>query len=368
MIISGFKNTLIVKDDGTVITWGNASRFTGSEMADDESKSAVVAGLKNVKSIAAAAGCYGSYALQSDGTVWAWGWNVFRHLGTGSTEEYVLIPEKVNGLSDAVAITAGVSHAIALLKDGTMRAWGKNWYGQLGCGIDPKAVDSFPPTKISDLHNVTQISSGFFHSLALTEDGTVWRWGGYGDSTFQFPIVYAANKPTEIKVPGKVISISAGGMHDVMLCEDGTVWTCGYNTLRQLGVQNVANEVIDTPVHIERLSGIKAISAGGGFTLALTKDGTVWAWGTNGNGELGNGSYDTKVDLSIDDHMQNEPGVVSMVKDVVEIAAGGSHAMAISRDGTIWVWGNNDEGQLGNFTESKLCIPQRLTIADSIIL
>ncbi|MCL2519175.1 MAG: hypothetical protein FWF15_11485, partial [Oscillospiraceae bacterium] len=107
------------------------------------------------------------------------------------------------------------------------------------------------------------------------------------------------------------------------------------------------------------LTDVKAISAGGSFTLALKNDGTVWAWGENESGELGNGSYETKYDQSIFGQT-NEPTQVSVVHDVVEIAAGGSHAMAVTSDGTIWVWGGNDEGQLGDFTETKYCIPQKI--------
>jgi alpha-tubulin suppressor-like RCC1 family protein len=148
-------------------------------------------------------------------------------------------------------------------------------------------------------------------------------------------------------------------MHDVFLCEDGTVWACGYNTHRQLGSNHVFNEVLDVPVKVKNLAEVKAVSAGGDFTLALKNDGTVWAWGFNKNGELGNGSYDQETEMTLGDN-KSEPVEVSMLQDVIEIAAGGSHAMAVTKDGGIWAWGSNDEGQLGNFTESKRCVPQRI--------
>jgi len=363
MIISGHKQALLIKDDGTVMSWGNFSRYADPKTANDKAKPAVVMGLKNVKSIAAASGCYGSYALLQDGTVWAWGWNVFQHLGTGSKEEYITAPEQVKNLHDVISISAGVSHALALKKDGTVWGWGRNWYGQLGNNRgdleNRKLEDNDFPSEVPDLKKIKQISAGYFHSLALAEDGTVWRWGGYGDSTFSFPIVYASNEPVPIEVSGKIIAISAGGMHNVLLCEDETVWACGYNTQRQLGSSRVFNEVLDVPVRVSNLSQVKAISAGGRFTLALKEDGTVWAWGCNENGELGNGSYDAKTEMTLGDD-KSEPVEVSLLQDVVEIAAGGSHAMAVTRDGGIWAWGSNDEGQLGNFAESKRCAPQRI--------
>ena len=363
MIISGHKQALLVNDDGTVTSWGNLSRYADPQTASNKAKPAAVAGLKNVKSVTAAAGCYGSFALLDDGTVRAWGWNIFQHLGTGSKAEYITMPEPVKNLSDIISVSAGVSHAMALRKDGAVMAWGKNWYGQLGVGqrdaVTRKCQDSDLPTIVPELKNIKQISAGYFRSLALAEDGAVLRWGGYGNSQFNYPIVYEEDSPTQIQTPRKVIAISAGGMHDVLLCEDGTVWTCGYNTHRQLGTNHVFNEVLDTLVQVDGLTDIKAISAGGSFTLALKTDGKVYAWGCNESGELGNGDYDTKTEIALGDN-KSEPVEVSLLHDVVEIAAGGTHAIAIMKDGSIWVWGSNDEGQLGDFSESKRCVPQRI--------
>ncbi|MCL2772823.1 MAG: sigma-70 family RNA polymerase sigma factor [Oscillospiraceae bacterium] len=352
MIVSGYKHALFMKEDGTVMTWGDKTRF------------AAVAGLKNVKSLAAASGHNYSFALLVDGTVWGWGDNCFSQLGTGSREKYVTIPEQVKSLSDVVSISAGVAHALALKKDGSVWSWGKNWYGQLGSSRrnaeNRKIEDSEFPSEIPGLKKITQISAGYFRSLALAEDGTVWRWGGYGDSRFSFPIVYEADTPVQIKITGKITAISAGGMHDVMLCEDGTVWACGYNTQKQLGSVNICNEILDVPVKVRNLSEVSVISAGGSFTLALKKDGTVWAWGLNENGELGCGSYDANSEFTLEDHVKNEPVKVCLPQTVVEITAGGSHAMAVTGDGGIWAWGSNDEGQLGDFSENKQCVPQRI--------
>ena len=363
LILSGYKQTLLVKNDGTVVSWGNLSRYTDPKTANDKAKLSPVMGLKNVKSIASSLGCYGSFAVLNDGTVWAWGWNIFRHFGTGSKEEYIIAPEQVKDIGDVVSVAAGVSHALALKKDGTVWSWGKNWYGQLGVGgrdIETrKSEDSDYPIRVPGLPKIKQISTGYFRSLALAEDGTVWRWGGYGNSESNYPIVYEADASVQVKTPGKITAISAGGMHDVLLCEDGTIWACGYNTQRQLGTNHVFNEVLDIPVKVKGLSDVKAISAGGVFTLALKTDGTVWAWGDNEHGELGNSTIDESSKMKSLD-LKNEPVEVSMLQNVVEISAGNTHAMAVTNDGGIWAWGGNDEGQLGDFAESKRCVPQRI--------
>ena len=363
MIASGYKQALLVKGDGTVISWGNLSCCADPKTAAGSAGPAAVKGLKNVKSITGATGHYHSLALLNDGTVWAWGANTFQHLGTGSHDEFITTPMKVQNLEGVTAVATGVAHALALKADGSVWAWGRNWYGQLGNGLPKREIggydDNEQPAEVTGLGKIKQISAGYFHSLALAEDGTVWRWGGYGNSQFLFPIAYAVNMPVQISVPGKITAISAGGMHDVLLREDGTVWACGYNTHRQLGNKHVYNEVLDIPLKVGDLSDVKAVSAGGSFTLALKNDGTVWAWGRNENGELGNGSAVAKTEITLGD-TESEPTEVSLLQDVTEITAGGTHAMAVTRDGGIWAWGGNDEGQLGNFTESGWSAPRRI--------
>ena len=309
-------------------------------------------------------GCYGSFALTDDGAVRAWGWNVFRHLGTGSFEEYIFKPEPVIGLSGAAAVAAGVAHALALKEDGAVWSWGRNWYGQLGNGNNRGETrnyeDSDYPSPVESLKNIVQVSAGFFHSLALSDDGTAWRWGGYGDSTFSFPIAYKTNIPVKIQIEGKITAISAGGMHSLFLKDDGTVWACGYNTRRQLGTNAVFNEILDTPVKVGVLSDIKIISAGGGFSLALNKDGTVWAWGCNKNGEYGVGVTDGKTEMELNDQ-KNEPVKVA-IENAADIYAGGSHAMAVTEDGGVWIWGDNDEGQLGDYAGTNGSVPRRIEL------
>jgi len=362
MIITGNKQTLYVKD-GIVTSWGNASRKRQNGSSD--TGPSAVEGLTGVKSAATTAGCYGSFALLEDGSVWAWGWNVFKHLGTGSDEEYIFTPEQVRGITGAAAVAAGVAHALALTEGGSVYAWGRNWYGQLGNGVshgaDRKYEDSDYPAEIKSLNEIVQISAGFFHSLALCADGTAWRWGGYGDSRFTFPIAYETNKPAKIKIKGRVRAISAGGMHSLFLMHDGTVWACGYNTLRQLGTNKVYNEIIDAPVQVGGLTDIIKISAGGGFSLALKKDGSVWAWGCNANGEHGSGVINPKTEMELND-LKSEPVRVSVLQNAVDVAAGGSHAMAVTEDGGVWIWGNNDEGQLGDNTKANDSVPRRIAL------
>lgn len=191
-----------------------------------------------------AAGDYHSLALKSDGTVWAWGYNVCGQLGDGTTTSKTT-PVQVFGLTGITAIAGGGYHSLALKSDGTVWAWGDNGYGQLGDGTITQRI---APVQVYGLTGITTIAAGNCHSLALKSNGTVWAWGwnGYG----------------------------------------------------QLGDGTTTDKI--TPVQVSCLTGITTIAAGGISSLALKSDGTVWAWGDNYFGQLGDGTRtDRKIPVTV---------------------------------------------------------------------
>jgi alpha-tubulin suppressor-like RCC1 family protein len=180
-----------------------------------------------------------------------------------------------------------------LKNDGTVWAWGYNDDGELG---DGKRKDRLTPFQIPGLSGVRAIAVGSHHSIALKNDGTVWVWGGDKKA--------------------------------------------GQSTRRR---------------HLPGLSQVVAISAGGWYSLALKGDGTVWAWGVIANGEEG-------------DRIMNEvikkPVQVRTFTDVIGIAAGIWHALALKRDGTVWAWGRNYHGALGEGTQTSRRLPVRASFQD----
>ena len=190
------------------------------------------------------------------------------------------------GLSDAIAISAGRDHSLALKSDGTVVAWGYNSHGQI-------------PVP-AGLSNVVAISAGLLHSLALKNDGTVVAWGE--DSGGQTDVPAGLSN---------VIAIAAGSGHNLALKADGTVVGWGANGSGQINVP-------------AGLSNVIAIAAGGNFSLALKSDGTVVAWGDNGSGQT---------------------DIPAGLGNVIAISAGGYHSLALKSDGTLVAWGNNDYGQ-----------------------
>ena len=279
-----------------------------------------------------------SLAVKSDGSVWAWGDNTYGQLGTGTTTSSTT-PVQVSGLSGATAVAAGDISSAALKSDGSVRTWGYNGDGELGNGT---TTSTSSPVQVSGLSGVTQLAAGNYHVLALKSDGTVVAWGfnyagELGDGT-----TTSRTAPVAVNGLAGVVQVAAGGLpccagHSVALKADGTVWTWGYNKHGQLGI-GVTGSVITTPTEVSGLSGVIQIAANGDNTYALKSDGTVWAWGDDSYGQLGNPSAS---------HIQWTPIQVN-ITGAVAIGAGATAAFAIKADGSVWSWGDNNTGQLGD--------------------
>ena len=251
---------------------------------------------------------------------------------------------------------ATANHTIYVKDDGTVWAWGNNNNGQLG---DGSAASKNTPVQVSGLYSMTAVAAGSGHTVALKNDGTVWAWGN--NSTGQLGNGnFTPSNPTPAQVSGLsgmssgvVIAVAAGYDHTVALKNDGTVWAWGNNATGQLGNGNITPS--NTPVQVSGLSGVTAVAAGFGHTVALKSDGTVRTWGNNTKGQLGNGlTNGTTIDSAI-------PVVVSGMVGVTDIAAGyeGSVVLkgAFKGDGTVWAWGSNSNGQLGNGLAVDSAIP-----------
>jgi alpha-tubulin suppressor-like RCC1 family protein len=302
--------------------------------------------------LAITAGADHSLALKRDGTVWAWGSNASGQLGDGTMTDS-LVPKKISSssLSGVIAIAATTSHNLALKSDGTVWGWGHNYYGELGDGTYMTSILTPKQISTSLLSGVIAIAMGNYHSLALKSDGTVWAWGAnylgqLGDGTTTASLV-----PKQISsiALSEVIAITAGYYHSLALKSDGTVWTWGKNSNGQLGDGTTTNILVPKQV----LSGVIAIAAGAFYSLALKSDGTVWGWGYNSYGELGDG---TTTDSLVPKQISS-----SSLSGVNAIAAGADHSLALKSDGTVWAWGNNYCGQLGDGTTTERHTPEQVS-------
>ncbi|CAK0780287.1 exported hypothetical protein [Gammaproteobacteria bacterium] len=342
MVAAGYSHTVALRNDGTVVAYGDdSSGQLGLGRVLQSSFPLQTNGVLDVSQVSA--GYYHTVALKTDGTVWSWGYNAGGQLGDGSTTNSA-VPVSVKNLIDVVAISAGgyetyredtqivlgSSHTVALKTDSTVWAWGDNDSGQLGDGT---TTNSLIPVLVKNLTKVAALSAGGYHTVALKTDGTVWAWGRNGSGQLGDGTANGSSIPILVKNLTKVAAISAGGYHTVALKTDGTVWAWGSNGYGQLGDGTTTNW--NTPVQVTNLTNVTAISAGGDYTVALKTDGTVWAWGS---GQLGDGTANGS----------SIPILVKNLTKVAAISAGGYHTVALKTDGTVWAWGANWYGQLGD--------------------
>lgn len=340
---SGF--SLVLKPDDTVRAWGqNWAGQLGDGTTTERHTPVVVVGLNGV--VALAGGLVQSYALKSDGTVWAWGRMAPSQINGDHTT-----PVQVPGLTDIVALAGADSHSLALKRDGTVWAWGGNWYGQLGNGTLDSGTSL--PAQVIGLTSVTAIAAGGAHGLALISDGTVWAWGSnyqgeLGDGT----TVGTRSTPAPVSNLTGVVALASGSQHCLALKSDGTVWAWGREDNGQLGDGQMSG-IMRTPGQVSVLTGIAGIASGYWHSFALKSDGTVWAWGLGDVGQLGDGTTTTT---------RATPAQVSALTGVVALEGGDLHSLAIKSDGTVWAWGSNLYGQLGDGTTVNKSVPTQVIL------
>ena len=322
--------------------------------------------LKNKKIMQTVNGNGYSLALSADGTVYAWGRNEYGQLGNGVTATNSPIPVavKTTGTSmdgkTIMQVAAGATHSLALATDGTIYAWGKNEYGQLG---NDSTINSPIPVAVKttgtpmDGKKIIQIHAGYEHSLALASDGTVYTWGrnnygqlGKNDATDAH--IPAAVQTLGTPMAGKIIvQLAAGNSQSIALASDGTVYTWGWNQHGQLGNGTTMNSRIPVAVVTAGtpLVGkvVSQIAAGNAHALAMTDDGTMYTWGWNQHGQLGNNST---INSSLPVIVKTT-GTPLAGKMITQITSGGSpNSLVLANDGTMYTWGWNRYGQLGNGT------------------
>lgn len=273
-----------------------------------------------------------------------WAWGCNDHGQLGDgTNTNRNIPVSVKKLSGVTSILCGMRHTVTLKADGTVWAWGRNDFGQLGDGTNK---DRSTPVQVKKLSDVTAILCGMWHTVALKADGTVWAWGRNDFGQLGDGTTTERDVPVQIKRLSNVINISSRGSHTVALKSDGTVWAWGRNDHGQLG-DGTTKDYRSDPAQVGVLSGVIAIAVGEQYSVALKTDGTVWTWGHNDYGQLGDG---TNTDRNI-------PVQVNGLSGVIAVAAGERHTVALKSDGMVWTWGYNTYGQLGDGTNTERNTP-----------
>ena len=249
-------------------------------------------------------------------------------------------PMPIDDLSAVTAVSAGTLHALAVVQNGEVYAWGANGSGQLGDGTHTKRQR---PIQVPGLTNVVDAVAGRFHSLALTEDGRVFAWGANARGQLGIGSSKSSRVPTEITSLSNIVAIDAGHSHSIAITRTGEVYVWGANGHGQLG--DGSRKDRRSPVRIA-LDHVIAVAAGGGHTLALDRDDAVYSWGRGARGQLGTGSTAFALEPT------RIEGLLAFA-----IAAGRDFSAAVRRDGALVMWGANDSGQLGDDTRIDRATP-----------
>ena len=347
-ISAGESHSVGIMENGTLWAWGsNSSGQLGDGTTTQRTRPVQVGTDGDWASVSA--GRLHTVAIRTDGSLWAWGNNSSGRLGDGTTTQRTR-PVQVGAADGWASVSAGFSRTVAIRTDGTLWAWGNNSNGELGDGT---TMHRPSPVQIGTDGDWASVSAGTSYMVAIRTDGTLWAWGNnqmgqLGDGTQ----ISRRTSPIQVGTANDWASVSAGTSHTVAIRTDGSLWAWGRNHNGQLGDGTTFSR--RSPVQIGTANDWASVSAGGAHTVAIRTDGTLWAWGWNGNGQLGDGTGGYR------DNRRASPVQIGTANDWASVSANGSHTVAIRADGTLWAWGNNGNGQLGDGMTSNRLSPARV--------
>ena len=346
-------------------------------------------------------GYYFNFGIKSNGTIWGWGTSVFGQMGNGSEADFY-IPTQINPLSDWQDIFPGASNSFAIKNNGTIWCSGNNSTGQLGIGSTVSYINTF--LQIGSDTNWTQVSPSNGFTIAIKTNGTLWGWGqndsyqmgngtcctnrlspGQIGTDTDWSMIAAANirtavalktngtlwgwgsnasgilgpsnvgsrqYPTQLGTDTNWAFISAGGSHVLALKTNGTLWGWGNGDSGQAGDTLPQVYFRDTPTQVGTATWLTVCAAKFKSSFGIQSDGTLWAWGLNDVGQLGDGTTTNRW----------QPYQISTDTDWIDVSAGYQHAVALKSNGAVYTWGQNDYGQLGNGGTTAESLPTAITI------
>lgn len=330
---------------GRLFNWGhNSQGELGRNDTDDRSSpvQTIAYGIdwKQVEN-----GYYFSIAIKDNGTLWAWGDNYAGTLGDGTTDDKSS-PIQIGSDTNWSFISCGDNHTAAIKTDGTLWIWGSNYNYQLGTNNASTVWASSPVQTSIGGNDWVSVSCGYGHTVALKSNGTMWTWGNGNDGQLgddqtgdrSSPVMNNYGEDTWSK-------IHAGYDCTFGIKNDGTLWSFGLNAYGRLGDGTSQNR--SSPVQVLGSGTWKQVSAFQS-TVGIKQDGTLWTWGYGSNGQLGNNNT---VDCS------SPIQTVMGGSEWHQCSSGHDFNAAIRNDGTLWTWGDNNNGQLGDLTTGNKSSP-----------
>lgn len=295
-----------------------------------------------------AAGAQGSVRfIKTNGAMYSWGLNNYGQLGINDVAKRSS-PVQVGSLTTWLNVTASQYSTAAIKTDGTMWTWGNNANGQLGQNT-VYSNNKSSPVQVGGLANWSNVSGTIRSFSAIKTDGTLWSWGNNSDGQLGLNLTagsYAVNRSSPVQVGTQTnwASVSGGAFSVFAIKTDGTMWSWGTNNNGTLGLNIAASISRSSPVQIGALTTWSKISANYYGATAIKTDGTLWAWGANFYGGVGDS---TTINRS-------SPVQIGTMTNWASVASNGvasnGNSLAIKTDGTLWAWGYNDSGSLGDGT------------------
>jgi alpha-tubulin suppressor-like RCC1 family protein len=351
----GSSSTEAIKTNGTLWAWGsNIAGTLGDGTTTDRHTPEHIGTDTNWASVSAGLSTHAD-AVKTDGTLWAWGTYSAGELGDGTASGQRLAPVQIGTDTDWTSVTAGRDHTAAVKSDGSLWAWGANARGQLGDGSSPPCqnpsgcVGHSTPVRVGTDSNWSAARAGETFTTALKTDGTLWDWGDDQFGELGDNMVPSLATPTQVGTDTDWVSAEGGGASTLAIKADGSLWAWGNNSGGQLG-DGTTISLRSTPVRIGADTDWATISGGLSFTMALKTDGSLWAWGNNSSGQLGDGTSAGR----------NSPAQVGTSTDWATVSADDTHTLAVKTDGTLWAWGDNRCGQLGDGTTTQRPSPVQI--------
>jgi alpha-tubulin suppressor-like RCC1 family protein len=361
---AGCVHSLAVKSDGTLWAWGsNSVGQVGDGTTIDVTTGPKQIGIESTW-MSVAAAYTSSFAIKSDGTLWAWGANNVGQLGDGTTTDVATGPKQIGTDTNWKKISsAGTSNArtfsLAIKTDGTLWAWGVNTDGNLGIG---NHINQWSPTQVGSATNwkrafagsgKTNVTTHKASSAALKTDGSFYTWG---DNYFgQLSTGSAINYRTSAVQVGtstnwQTLMQANVSNSSFVIKSDNTLWGWGYNSSGELGNGDALMQLSPIQIGTDANWQTLAISSNGGRAFGIKSDGTLFGWGTNPLGQLGDGTTTTQlipVRIGTDADW-------SKISTCSNTSGQGGHTLALKTDGTLWAWGTNGTGQIGNSTTTNV--------------
>lgn len=358
-VAAGSGHSMAIGSDGKLYAWGNNSYGQLGDGSTIARTTPVVVSLPaGVTATMVAAGSLHSLAIGSDGKLYAWGMNKFGQLGDGSTASrntpvVVILPQGVV----ATAVVAGTSRSMAIGSDGKLYVWGDAAYGQLGIGTT--VVQASTPVLASLPTGVmpVAVAAGGYHSLAFCSDGKLYAWGLNANGQLGDNSVVQRNAPVVVGLPTGVAlnTLAAGFAHSLAYAADGTLYAWGDNSYGQLGTGQI--KLRSKPVEVSMSAGVSTTMAAAGHehNLAAGADGKVYAWGRGDSGQMGNGATTNR----------STPVASSLPTGAAKLAVGYAHSLAIGTNGKLYAWGQGNVGALGNGTNTVSTTPVAISLPAS---